>query len=127
MINMMALRSTWTKIPLNAICSFMCLALLLRPSHAFTPISVSRNMISTSSNLNVRLPPVLRSAPSIRTSRNHQQARLHLAISYESLMEKIPPQAVIKAVENSPDGKVVASGKRSYAGAERSVKLRHWF
>lgn len=39
------------------------------------------------------------------------QTKLQMANAYEALMEKIPSQNVIQAVETSPNGKVVASGK----------------
>jgi hypothetical protein len=32
-------------------------------------------------------------------------------VSYEDLIEKLPSEKVIKAVEKSPDGTVIASGK----------------
>ena len=35
---------------------------------------------------------------------------LQMAISYDSLMERLPSPTVIKAVEDSTNGKVVASG-----------------
>lgn len=47
---------------------------------------------------------VARRAPSFHTTSRR------LAVSYESLMEKLPSKPVIEAVEKSSDGKVIASG-----------------
>jgi hypothetical protein len=48
--------------------------------------------------------PLARRAPSFSTTSRQ------LAVSYESLMEKLPSKPVIEAVEKSSDGKVIASG-----------------
>jgi hypothetical protein len=38
-----------------------------------------------------------------------------MAVSYETLMEKIPSQTVIDAVENASNGRVIASGEEKYS------------
>ena len=113
-------------MPLIGISLFMCLALLRRQSHAFTPsaVSSSRGRIFKSPNVKMKVKTLsLGSASATRTSSSRQQVLLQMSIAYDSLMEKIPSPTVIKAVEDSPNGKVVASGKLACADAIHGASM----
>jgi len=86
-------------------------ALLWQPSDAFTPIAIKVASRPLTSTLKVQSPFFV--SPRLQQQSNsNSNSKLQMG-SYEALMEKIPSQTVIQAVQTSSNGKVIASGKHT--------------
>lgn len=106
----MQMKSTNPNTPL-----FLLLLLVLNGSHAFITPSVpkSRPSWSTISGLPKEPMSLLKTYPPAFGGHHRQSPSRLMArgLSYEDLMEKLPSQGVIDAIEKSKDGSVIASGK----------------